>query len=59
MESGYESDRVDFPEDVAVRHFLDSWILLPLIEELFPNRKGLRLIDVGTGAGFQACRLRF
>lgn len=46
------------PEDVAVRHFLDSWILLPLIEELIPNRKGLRLIDVGTGAGFPGLPLK-
>ena len=36
-------------EDMALRHFVDS--LLPLREEaLFPP--GLRLIDVGTGAGF-------
>lgn len=36
-------------EDMALRHFADS--LLPLREEgLFP--RGLRLIDVGTGAGF-------
>jgi len=36
-------------KDMAARHFLDS--LLPLKrEELFPH--GVRLIDVGTGAGF-------
>lgn len=46
------------PEDVAVRHFLDSWMMLPLIDELFPDKKGLRLIDVGTGAGFPGLPLK-
>ena len=35
--------------DMAARHFVDS--LLPLTRpELFPS--GIRMIDVGTGAGF-------
>lgn len=46
------------PEDVAVRHFLDSWMVLPLIEELFPGKKKLRVIDVGTGAGFPGLPLK-
>lgn len=46
------------PEDVAVRHFLDSWMILPLIEELFPDKQGLRMIDVGTGAGFPGLPLK-
>lgn len=36
------------PADVQVRHFLDS---LSLVRTIQP-RDGLRLIDVGTGAGF-------
>ena len=40
--------------DMAARHFVDS--LLPLTQNaLFPS--GLRLIDVGTGAGFPGLAL--
>jgi 16S rRNA (guanine527-N7)-methyltransferase len=43
-------------EDVQVKHFLDSLISLPVIaEELgkpLPLGKPLRLVDVGSGAGF-------
>ena len=41
-------------QDMAARHFVDS--LLPLTrEELLPS--GIRLIDVGTGAGFPGLAL--
>ncbi|MDD3504839.1 MAG: class I SAM-dependent methyltransferase, partial [Eubacteriales bacterium] len=44
------------PEDVAIRHFLDSWMLLPILDEMFKKTAGqsksVSLIDVGTGAGF-------
>lgn len=46
------------PEDVAMRHFLDSWMLLPVIRKLFPDRTDLRMIDVGTGAGFPGLPLK-
>lgn len=36
------------PEAVQVRHFLDSLTVI----KVAPMRDGLRLIDVGTGAGF-------
>jgi 16S rRNA (guanine527-N7)-methyltransferase len=50
------------PEDVAIRHFLDSWMLLPIIDEMFKKNAGqsksVSLIDVGTGAGFPGLPLK-
>ncbi|HBQ65027.1 MAG TPA: 16S rRNA (guanine(527)-N(7))-methyltransferase RsmG [Clostridiales bacterium] len=37
-------------ESIAVKHFLDSIAVLPRIPEI--QRPGIRLVDVGTGAGF-------
>ncbi|MCK6577830.1 MAG: 16S rRNA (guanine(527)-N(7))-methyltransferase RsmG [Anaerolineae bacterium] len=42
------------PEGVRVRHFLDSLTLARVI----PLRPGLRLIDVGAGAGFPGLPLK-
>lgn len=42
------------PEDISQKHFLDS--VLPF--SLFEIKKGARLIDVGTGAGFPSCPLK-
>jgi 16S rRNA (guanine527-N7)-methyltransferase len=36
------------PEDVQVRHFLDSLSVVKAV----PIRDGMRIMDVGTGAGF-------
>jgi 16S rRNA (guanine527-N7)-methyltransferase len=36
------------PESVAVRHFLDSLSIVQAV----PMKAGLRVVDVGTGAGF-------
>ena len=36
------------PEQVEMRHFADSLSLM----QVMPRRAGMRVIDVGTGAGF-------
>ncbi len=36
------------PEEIVVKHFLDSLMLLNAV----PLEEGVRLVDVGTGAGF-------
>ncbi|MEO8972725.1 MAG: 16S rRNA (guanine(527)-N(7))-methyltransferase RsmG [Ktedonobacteraceae bacterium] len=41
------------PEEVLIKHFLDSLTLLPLID-----RPRLRLLDIGTGAGFPGLPLK-
>lgn len=41
------------PEEVLVKHFLDSLTLLPLID-----KSHLRLLDIGTGAGFPGLPLK-
>lgn len=42
------------PEDISQKHFLDS--VLPFY--LFDVKKGTKIIDVGTGAGFPSCPLK-
>ena len=39
------------PDDVEVRHFLDSLTVLAAIEAREPSGAGLRILDVGSGAG--------
>lgn len=43
------------PEDIAYKHFLDSLYLLPF---LTPAPPGLKLLDLGTGAGFPGIPLK-
>ena len=49
-------------EEVQVKHFLDSLVALPLIAahlgEPLPLTRPLRLLDVGTGAGFPGIPLK-
>jgi 16S rRNA (guanine527-N7)-methyltransferase len=43
------------PEGVAIRHFADSWTLLPLLDEITKSagmKTAPTLLDVGSGAGF-------
>jgi 16S rRNA (guanine527-N7)-methyltransferase len=42
------------PDEVRVRHFLDSLSIVQAV----PMRPGLRVIDVGTGAGFPGLPLK-
>lgn len=45
---------ITLPEEICVKHFLDSLLLLKAVE--LP--KGAKLIDVGTGAGFPGVPLK-
>lgn len=47
-------------EGVAIRHFVDSLVVLPFLdsEKEKQSRKNLSVIDVGTGAGFPGVPLK-
>lgn len=42
-------------EDLGLKHLLDSWLLLPIIDK---KESGLSLADVGSGPGFPALPLK-
>jgi len=46
--------RITDPREIAVRHYLDSLSLLPLVE----IKPGSAVIDIGAGAGFPAIPLK-
>jgi 16S rRNA (guanine527-N7)-methyltransferase len=47
--------RISRPEDIAVKHFLDSLSIYPIVTELSATTS---MIDVGTGAGFPGLPLK-
>lgn len=51
--------RIDSPEQIRIRHFLDSLAALPVLDEVAASNKmaDFSLIDVGSGAGFPALAL--
>lgn len=42
------------PEEVLTKHFLDSLTLL----QAYPNQSAVRILDIGTGAGFPGIPLK-
>lgn len=42
---------ISSPEDVISKHLLDSFTLVPVLERIFGAGR-IRMVDVGTGAGF-------
>jgi 16S rRNA (guanine527-N7)-methyltransferase len=47
------------PGDIALKHFADSITVLPMMEKVLgKDLAGLRLADVGTGAGFPGIPLK-
>ena len=49
----YNLTRIDSPEQIKVRHFLDSLAGLSVLDEMSQKtRKPLKILDIGSGAGF-------
>lgn len=49
----YNLTRIDSPEQIQVRHFLDSLVGLSILDELSQKTgKPLKILDIGSGAGF-------
>jgi 16S rRNA (guanine527-N7)-methyltransferase len=46
------------PDEVELRHFLDSLSVLQVLATYSPTGAGLRMIDVGAGAGFPGIPLK-
>lgn len=49
--------RITDPLEMAVKHFEDSWTLLPILDELVIDGP-IAVLDVGTGAGFPGYALK-
>ncbi|OQY07644.1 MAG: 16S rRNA (guanine(527)-N(7))-methyltransferase RsmG [Planctomycetales bacterium 4572_13] len=49
----YNLTRIDSPQQIRVRHFLDSLAGLSILDELSKKTgKPLKILDIGSGAGF-------
>jgi 16S rRNA (guanine527-N7)-methyltransferase len=49
----YNLTRIINPEQIRLRHFIDSMVCLPLLDALCKSlNKSLRVLDIGSGAGF-------
>lgn len=49
----YNLTRIDSPEQIQIRHFLDSLAALSILDELAQKTdKPLKILDIGSGAGF-------
>ena len=47
----------DFKE-IVQKHFVDSLSLIKAVDESFLQKKGISMIDIGTGAGFPGIPLK-
>jgi 16S rRNA (guanine527-N7)-methyltransferase len=54
----YNLTRIDSPQEIQVRHFLDSLAGLSFLDELSQKTgKPLKILDIGSGAGFPGLAL--
>jgi 16S rRNA (guanine527-N7)-methyltransferase len=44
--------RITEPNQIRIRHFLDSLAVLPVLDKLAQNKSSLAIADIGSGAGF-------
>ena len=44
--------RITDPQQVRIRHFLDSLAVLPILDAMAAGRERFAVVDVGSGAGF-------
>lgn len=49
--------RITEPDQIHIRHFLDSLAVLPVLDKLAENKSSLTVADIGSGAGFPAVPL--
>jgi len=49
--------RITDPQQVRIRHFLDSLAVLPILDAMAAGRARFSVVDVGSGAGFPSLPL--
>jgi 16S rRNA (guanine527-N7)-methyltransferase len=49
--------RITDPQQVRIRHFLDSLAVLPILDVMAAGRERFAVVDVGSGAGFPSLPL--